>query len=66
MEVRYPHIDVQLTGEDGNAFAILARCTVAGRRAGLDQKELLRFGDEATAADYGHLLRTALSWFNCL
>jgi hypothetical protein len=34
---RHPDICVQLTGEDGNAFAILGRTTRALRQAGLAQ-----------------------------
>jgi hypothetical protein len=34
MEPRYPDITVKLIGQDGNAFAILARCRAAMRRAG--------------------------------
>jgi hypothetical protein len=32
---RYPDIQVQLSGQDGNAFAILGRTAGALRRAGL-------------------------------
>jgi len=48
-----------LTGEDGNAFFILARV----RRALLDAGEVelaVQFLAAATADDYDHLLRTVL------
>ena len=31
---KFPEIDVQLTGEDGNAFAVLGKVSKALRRAG--------------------------------
>lgn len=65
MNIKYPYIKVQLSGEDGNAFAILARCNRAGREAGLDPDELEKFEFEATSADYDNLLQTALRWFRC-
>jgi hypothetical protein len=36
----YPHVRVQLTGKDGNAFFILARTTEAMRRAGVPQAKI--------------------------
>lgn len=65
MNTKYPEIEVQLSGEDGNAFAILARCARAGRNAGLGEPELGKFREEATSADYDHLIQTALRWFSC-
>jgi hypothetical protein len=65
MNTKYLDIEVQLSGEDGNAFAILARCARAGREAGLERDELDKFRKEATSADYDHLLQTALRWFDC-
>ena len=59
---RYPDIQVQLTGEDGNAFAILGRTTGALRRAGVPPDEIDAYLAEATSGDYDHLLATTLSW----
>ena len=59
---RYPHVQVQLSGEDGNAFAILGRTTRAFRQAGLDQDEIDQYYSEATAGDYDHLLETTMRW----
>ncbi len=64
VEVKYPSIDVQLTGEDGNAFAILGACQKAARRGGVPKEKIDEFRDEATAGDYNHLLGTAMKWFN--
>jgi hypothetical protein len=59
---KYPHITVQLTGEDGNAFSILGRVTRAMKRAGLERFTIDEFTNEATAGDYDHLLLTVLRW----
>jgi hypothetical protein len=64
--IRYPHVVVQLVGEDGNAFAILGRCQRAARRAGLTEAEIAKFLQEAmTGGDYDHLLQTCIRWFDC-
>ncbi|MFN4091094.1 MAG: hypothetical protein ACK4QW_18895 [Alphaproteobacteria bacterium] len=61
--MRYPNITVTLTGQDGNAFAILGRCRQAARDAGLSDEEIAAFMDEAMTGDYDHLLQTAMRWF---
>ena len=63
MTPKHPDITVTLTGEDGNAFAILGRCRAAARNAGLSDAEIAAFMDEAMAGDYDHLLQTAMRWF---
>jgi hypothetical protein len=57
---KYPHIHVQLTGEDGNAFFILGRVTRAMRLAGVPQPEIAAFSEEATAGSYDDLLVTVM------
>ena len=50
-------IRVQLTGGDGNAFAVLARVREALRRGG--RRDLVdQFTQEATSGDYDRLLAT--------
>ena len=66
MTPQHPHITVPLTGEDGNAFAVLGRCRKAAREAGLRDSEINAFVTEATAGDYDHLLQTAMRWFDVL
>jgi hypothetical protein len=62
---RYPDIQVQLTGEDGNAFAILGRTAAAMRRAGVPQEQIDGYFAEATSGDYHHLLATTMTWVDC-
>lgn len=59
-----PHIEVELLGHDGNAFAIIGRCTKAMRRAGVDKATIDAFTKEAMSGDYDHLLATAMEWFD--
>ena len=64
MSVKYPNVRVQLTGNDGNAFAVLGRCVAAAKRQGVSSEECETFVGEATSGDYNHLLATAMKWFN--
>lgn len=58
---KYPNIKVKLSGEDGNAYSIMGRITLAMRRAGIKQAEITKFRDEAMSGDYDHLLQTAMA-----
>jgi len=53
---------LKLVGEDGNAFAILARAKKALRGAGRED-EIQDFVHEATSGDYRHLLSVVMEWF---
>ncbi len=58
----HPDIEVQLSGRDGNAFAIIAAVMRGMERAGVDQSERDKFKTEAMSGDYDHLLRTAMRY----
>jgi hypothetical protein len=58
--VRYPHIEVQLSGEDGNAMFIIARTSKALRRADIPKAEIDAFIAEAMSGDYDHVLQTVM------
>lgn len=60
----HPHINIPMVGEDGNAYAILARVKRIMRRAGLEDSEWDKFLKEATCGDYDNLLRTVMLWFS--
>jgi hypothetical protein len=62
MNIRYPNIEVDLVGQDGNAFAIMGRVSKALRRAGVTEEEIALYLEESRSGDYDHLLQTALSW----
>lgn len=66
----YP-IEVQLTGTDGNAFALMGEVTSALARYLRGETDLTaseiqavkdQFIEEATSGDYDHLLRTCSKW----
>lgn len=63
MTPKHPEITVTLTGQDGNAFAILGRCRAAARDAGLSDGEIAAFMAEAMAGDHDQLLQTVMRWF---
>jgi len=56
-------VEVELIGEDGNAFSILGRCRKALRRAG-QMEHWEAFQTEATSGNYDHLLCTVHEWFD--
>jgi hypothetical protein len=62
MEPKYPDIEVQLTGQDGNAFLILGKVIKALKRAGVSTEEIAAFKKESMAGDYDHLLATTMRW----
>lgn len=59
---KYPEIHVQLTGQDGNAFAILGAVKRELRKAKVSKEEQDLFMEEATSGDYDHLLQTTMEW----
>lgn len=60
MSVKYPHISIELVGQDGNAFSILGRLQRALRRGGVPQVEIDAVMAEAQSGDYDHLLVTVM------
>ena len=60
-EVRHPEVVVELTGGDGNAYAILGAVGQALRRAG-HAGDIAEFLDEATSGDNDQLLQTCMRW----
>lgn len=57
MEPKYPHVTVQLTGQDGNAFFIIGRVTRALKEAGVPKPEIDEYTNEAMSGDYSNVLR---------
>lgn len=62
LEIRHPEVTVQLTGQDGNAFAIIGKVVRALKAA--DADDWGQYMAEATAGDYDHLLQTTMRWVN--
>lgn len=65
MECKHPEIEVQLTGEDGNAFFILGKVKKALKRAGHNE-DAEEFYKEATSGDYNNLLATCTNYVTVL
>ena len=63
---KFPDVEVQLTGEDGNAFLILGRVMKALKRGGATPEEVQEYLDEAKSGDYNHLLATTMDWVEVL
>jgi hypothetical protein len=57
-------IDVQLTGTDGNAYAIMGTVAAALREAGASKEEIDEYTEQSMSGDYDNLLRTATEWVN--
>ena len=63
MEPKYPHVCVQLTGEDGNVFAIIGRVRRALRDAGEPEDVLDVFSSEVMDSEsYDAALQTVMRW----
>jgi len=56
------NVEVQLTGEDGNAFAIMASVQKALRQAGATREDIDTYIEESMSGDYDNLLRTAMKY----
>jgi len=61
-EPKYPEIEVELVGGDGNAFAVLGTVQRAMKHAHVPAAEISAFFSEATGGDYDHLLQTCMKW----
>jgi ribosomal protein S9 len=61
---KYQTVTVKLTGNDGNAFAIMAAVSKAIRKAGATPEEVEQYMNESMSGDYDNLLRTAMKWVN--
>ncbi len=64
VDPKYKNITVQLTGQDGNAFAIMAKVSKALRSNDVAESEVEQYLAESMEGDYDSLLRTAMSWVN--
>jgi hypothetical protein len=58
---RYPEIEVQLTGTDGNAMSVMSKVTRALRQHG-HADEVSEFMAEAMSGDYDNVLVTCMKW----
>jgi hypothetical protein len=60
---RYPDITIQLTGQDGNATAIIGRVSRVLRREKVPPEEIEQFVNEAISSpSYHDLLTVVQTW----
>jgi hypothetical protein len=55
-------VEVQLSGNDGNAFAVMGAVKSALKKAGASKDELDQYLSDSMAGDYDNLLRVAMEW----
>ena len=65
MSPKYPEIQVQLTGVNSSAPAIVRSCRAAAQYAGLSKSERDKFMREVFSGDYDNVISTAMAWFDC-
>ena len=61
IEVKYPDVEVQLSGRDGNAMSIIGSVSGALRRA-VGNDAASEFVAEAMSGDYDNVIQTAMRW----
>lgn len=61
---KYGNVSVQLSGQDGNAFAVMAKVSGALRKGGAPESEVEQYLAESMSGDYDNLLKTAMKWVN--
>ena len=64
--MKYPNIEVQLTGNDGNAYAIMSAVSKALKSNGVSKTEIDQYNKESMSGDYDNLLSVAMDWVNVL
>jgi hypothetical protein len=57
---------VELVGQDGNAFAIMGAVSSALRKAGADNEYIDQYHDKATSGDYDHLIQVTMAYVDVL
>jgi hypothetical protein len=55
-------VSVQLSGNDGNAFAVMGTVKSALKKAGASKEELDQYLSDSMSGDYDNLLRVAMDW----
>ena len=55
---------VKLTGEDGNAFAIMGTVAKALQKAGFSQEHIDKYYEESSSGDCDNLIRVAMKYAN--
>lgn len=60
MTPKFEHIEVELIGNDGNAFAIMGKVIKALRKNGVSKEDIDKYEEEAMSGDYDNLLAVTM------
>ena len=60
--IKYPDIEVQLSGIDGNAISIIGKVSSALKKGGIERSVVNEFADEAMSGDYNNVIQTCMKW----
>ena len=60
--IKYPDIEVQLSGNDGNAMSIIGKVSGALKKEGIERSVINEFADEAMSGDYNNVIQTCMKW----
>lgn len=55
-------VTVRLSGQDGNAFSIMAAVIRAIRGKGATPEQIEEYQRDSMSGDYDHLIQTAMKW----
>ena len=56
------NVAVQLSGNDGNAFAVMGAVKSALKKSGASKEEVEQYLTDSMSGDYDNLLRVAMEW----
>jgi hypothetical protein len=58
------NVAVQLSGNDGNAFAVMGAVKAALKKSGASKEEVEQYLTDSMSGDYDNLIRVAMEWVN--
>jgi hypothetical protein len=61
-DVKHPEVEVQLSGNDSNAYMIIGLVVEGLRKNRVDKAEIEAFRKEAKSGDYDNVIETAMKW----
>lgn len=64
MDVKFPDVNVQLTGADGNVFVIIGEVSRALKKAGHREEARMFTGDAMSCGSYDEVLQLCLKTVN--
>lgn len=63
-DLKEANISLPLTGTNGNAFSVLAKCKRSAEKFGCSKEAVDELMTEMKSGDYNHLLATATRYFD--